>query len=156
MELNFEEIESLDTTITTNNNNIQEPMKNMREQNIYKKPKISYDDILSSLNLKVNNGKLEYLQPRPGDSLRTCYRKQELQQQQQPYQNNPYYSQEQPIPISKEEYKKMMILEFIRRDQERKRIAQIKSKKLLFAQNNQSAPSYAVPTNINKLFRLLN
>jgi hypothetical protein len=159
MELNFEEIEPLDTTINTNNN-IQEPIKNMREQNIYKKPKISYDDILSSLNLKVNNGKLEYLRatPRPGDSLRTCYRKQELQeQQQQLYQNNhDYYSQEQPIPISKEEYKKRVILEFIRRDQERKRIAQIKSKKLLFAQNNQSAPSYAVPTNINKLFRLLN
>jgi hypothetical protein len=159
MELNFEEIEPLDTTINTNNN-IQEPIKNMREQYIYKIPKLSYDDILSSLNLKVNNGKLEYLRatPRPGDSLRTCYRKQELQeQQQQLYQNNhDYYSQEQPIPISKEEYKKRVILEFIRRDQERKRIAQIKSKKLLFAQNNQSAPSYAVPTNINKLFRLLN
>jgi hypothetical protein len=105
--------------------------------------------------------------PRPGDSLRTCYRKQEQQQQQQQQQqlqqqeqlyqnNNHYYSQEQPIPISKEEYKKRVILEFIRRDQERKRISQIKSKKLLFAQNNQSAPSYAVPTNINKLFRLLN
>ena len=113
----------------------------------------------------MNNGKLEYLRAttRPGDSLRTCYRKQELQQQQQQqlqqlYQNNNhYYSQEQEtIPISKEEYKKRVILELIRRDQERKRIAQIKSKKLLFAQNNQSAPSYAVPTNINKLFRLLN
>lgn len=154
MELNFEEIEPLDSTISTNNN-MQEPIKNMQEQNVYKKPKISYDDILCSLNLKVNNGKLEYLQPRPSNSLRTCYRKQELQQQQS-YQNNHYYSQEEPIPISKEEYKKMMILEFIRRDQQRKRIAQIKSKKLLFAQNNQSAPSYAVPTNINKLFRLLN
>jgi len=169
MQLDFEEIEEpLEM-------NYVEHAKNIPLKTETKKPKISYDDILGSLNLKVNNGKLEYLQPSaaqsPHSSLKTCYRKQ--QQQQQPIQQqqqgqhsyiyNKYFKdykdpiQEslEPVYLSPQEYKKQVILEIIRRNQERKRINQIKSKKLLFAQNNPTAPVYAAPTNnLNKLFRL--
>jgi len=175
MQLDFEEIdEPLDSYD-------EEPTKNIPFKNSTKKTKISYDDILSSLNLKVNNGKLEYIQPKtthPGDRLKTCYKKQPQQppqppQSQQP-QQNPYQSSyifnkyfkdykdpslppEEPVFLSPQEYKRQVILEMIRRNQERKRIAQIKSKKMLFAQNNPTPPTYSVPTNnINKLFRLLN
>jgi len=176
MQLDFEEIdEPLDSYD-------EEPTKNIPLKNPTKKPKISYDDILTSLNLKVNNGKLEYIQPKtthPGDRLKTCYKKEE-QQQKQPQQQpesiplqNPYQSSyifnkyfkdykdpslppEEPVFLSPQEYKRQVILEMIRRNEERKRIAQIKSKKMLFAQNNPTPPSYSVPTNnINKLFRLL-
>jgi hypothetical protein len=175
MQIEFEEMEEpLDTYI-------EEPPKNMK-QTISKKPKISYDDILSSLNLKVNNGKLEYIQAKPshpGDHLKTCYRKQESQQSRQSQQSqfqpppiqqgqnsyiyNKYFKdyrdpvQEplEPIYLSPQEYKRQIILEIIRRNQERKRIAQIKSKKLLFAQNNPTPPVYSAPNNdLNKLFRL--
>jgi hypothetical protein len=176
MQLDFEEI---DEPLESND---EEPTKNIPLKNPIKKSKISYDDILTSLNLKVNNGKLEYIQPKtthPGDRLKTCYKKQPQQQQQPIYQQqpiptqNPYQSsyifnkyfkdykdpsqpEEEPVFLSPQEYKRQVILEMIRRNQERKRIAQIKSKKMLFAQNNPTPPSYSVPTNnINKLFRLL-
>jgi hypothetical protein len=168
MQLDFEETEeSLDTYH-------EEPTKNIPLKNPTKKSKISYDDILTSLNLKVNNGKLEYIQPKtshPGDRLKTCYKKQPQPQQpipqQNPYENsyifNKYFKDykdpsqppEEPVYLSPQEYKRQVILEMIRRNQERKRISQIKPKKLLFAQNNPTPPVYSVPTNdINKLFRL--
>lgn len=167
MQLDFEEIdEPLDT-------NYVEPTKNIPLKNQTKKPKISYDDILGSLNLKVNNGKLEYLQSTEAQSayssLKTCYRKQPQQQpiQQQPQNHNYIYNkyfkdykdpnQEplEPVYLSPQEYKKQVILEMIRRNQECKRINQIKTKKLLFAQNNPTPPVYAAANNnLNKLFRL--
>jgi hypothetical protein len=68
---------------------------------------------------------------------------------------DPSQPQEEPVYLSPQEYKRQVILEMIRRNQERKRISQIKPKKLLFAQNNPTPPVYSVPTNdINKLFRL--
>ena len=182
MQLDLEEIEEVEESLDTYD---EEPTKNIPLKNSYKKPKVSYDDILTSLNLKVNNGRLEYVQPKishPGDELKTCYRKQpqqpvQRQQKQQPQQpippQNPYQNSyifnkyfkdykdpsqppEEPVFLSPQEYKRQVILELIRRNQERKRISQIKSKKLLFAQNNPSPPSYSVPNNsINKLFRLL-
>jgi len=147
--------------------------------NTFKKPKITYDDILKSLNLKVNNGILEYSlgqNQNTNNSLKTCYRKQQKQQQQQ--------QQEKPIPIqekssyiynkyfkdykdqtestetfpkiylTREEFKKRVILEQIRKREERKRIEEVKSKKLLFARNNHFAPTNAAPNNLNTLFLL--
>jgi len=160
------------------------PLLENQKKNPYKKPKISsYDDILTSLNLKVNNGKLEYIQPKQSnshyDQFKTCYKKQLNQQKQQqtqyvnqikpnPYQHNYIYNkyfkdykeqtaiQEQEVVyVTPQEYKKIVILELLRRREEQKKIAQIKSKKLLFAQeNNIFVPNInASPNNLNKLFR---
>ena len=80
MELNFAELEEHDM-----NTNVKSKAKTNAKSNV------SYDDILNSLNLKVNNGKLEYVQPsqKTTNQFKTCYKKQEIQQQN-PYQNNNY------------------------------------------------------------------
>jgi len=157
-------------TINTNTINTNTTMKKVNQ---YKKPKVTYDDILNSLNLKVNNGKLEYIQQQtiPNthyDQFKTCYKKQCLKQQQLPSENknsyiyNKYFKdyndptigeqEQESIYITPQEYKKRVILEIIRRREERKRISEIKSKKLLFARNNMAAPTNASPNNLNKLF----
>ena len=175
MELVFTEIDdqqSLELNESQNKNNNS------------KKKQFTYDDILASLNLKVNNGKLEYIQKKPEthyDQFKTCYKKQQqnLQQQHQyntnmkpnPYQNNYIYNkyfkdykdpstigseEAEPIHLTPEEYKRKVILELLRRQQERKRISEIKSKKLLFARpnNNNIAPVInSSPNDLNKLFR---
>ena len=51
------------------------------------------------------------------------------------------------------EYRRHVLLEMLRIQEERKRISEIKSKKLLFARNNHFAPTNASPNNLNKLFR---
>ena len=43
---------------------------------------------------------------------------------------------------------------FYEKREERKRIEEVKSKKLLFARNNHFAPTNASPNNLNQLFLL--
>ena len=103
--------------------------------------------------------------------MKTCYRKQQNQQNQIPiqdkssyiyskyfkdYRDNSTVHQEeiQPIYLTKEELKKRIILHEIRKREERKRIEEVKSKKLLFARNNHFAPTNATPNNLNQLFLL--
>jgi hypothetical protein len=180
-------------------NNLEDNSNNPNNNpnKIGKKPKITYDDILNSLNLKVNNGKLEFIpnsssnQTNQSSSsssscsipnshynqFKTCYRKQcnitknnnnnNLNNNNNSlYQNsyivNKYFKDykenniqetpREPIFVTKEEYKRLLILELIRKKEEQKRISQIKSKKLLFARNNSNAPTNASPNNLNKLF----
>jgi hypothetical protein len=173
-------------TNSINSNNTNYPTININNQKnpnlINKKPKITYDDILNSLNLKVNNGKLEVLpntfNPHHShyNQFKTCYKKQlnannnninnnnrNLPIPENSYIINKYFkdyrfdnsiqNQRERIPITKEEYKKLIILELIRKKEEQKRIAQIKTKKLLFARNNINAPANSIPNNLNKLFR---
>ena len=157
-----------------------------KNSNTLKKPKVTYDDILKSLNLKVKNGILEYSlaatapllhsqNTNCNNSLKTCYRKQQNQQNQQnqipiqekssyiyskyfkDYKDHSSFNQEQdsePIYLTIEELKKKVILEEIRKREERKRIQEVKSKKLLFARNNHFAPTNATPNNLNQLFLL--
>jgi hypothetical protein len=178
MELTFTELDNEPLSLVEN-----QPQN--QTQNPYKKPKVSsYDDILTSLNLKVNNGKLEYIQSKQPkshyDQFKTCYKKQ-LHQKPQPsvkqiymqpnqYQGNYIYNKyfkdykdplqtqdqdQEPIYVTPQEYKRRVILEVLRRREEQKKIAKIKSKKLLFAQDkNIPAPIInASPNNLNKLFR---
>ena len=173
------------TDLEMNNEN-ETTTKIVKNSNTFKKPKVTYDDILKSLNLKVNKGVLEYsLDATPflqqnqntncNNSLKTCYRKQQNQHQQNqhqiPFQEKSSYiyskyfkdykdhssvNQEdiQPIYLTKEEIKKRIILHEIRKREERKRIEEVKSKKLLFARNNHFAPTNATPNNLNQLFLL--
>ena len=153
MNINFSEIDDLD-----NQNqfdvNYWETSSNTQTQ---KKKKINYDDILNSLNLVVNkNGVLQYMTT---NGNQESEQKQYQHQQQQPIKGRPLepqvknsqiynkyfkdykdpnaeYVQEVKVPQTIEEYKRMVLEEHIKRIQERKRIAQIKSTKMLFESNN--------------------
>ena len=91
MEIKFTEIDNLDKKsygnfgINSNNPNELNPQKYWEPQksNVQKKKKVSFDDILSNMNLVVNqNGVLQSMAP--------------LQQYQEQYQEQPQYYNEQP------------------------------------------------------------
>ena len=146
MELNFNE--------PTNNNNYwnnsnQKPKKNS----------ITYDDILSSLNLVVNeNGVLQYMtpknnieqtQPTTSQMYNQTYsipqKKEEnikVSKIEPQLKNSAIYNkyfknykyeqlqEEEVKPLTIAEYNKMVLQNRIRKIQEKKRISQIKSKKM--------------------------
>lgn len=91
---------------------------NIEEKEKNKKNKISYDDLLSNMGFKLNNGKLE------------LYNKKINQEQQI---NNVKIEQQQAQPMTKEQYKRLLKLQYIQKLKERERINNIKSKKLLFS-----------------------
>jgi hypothetical protein len=163
MEMHFSEIDN-----ETNN----EPLLNMPEkywenykkidQIQTKKKKVSFDDILTNMNIVVNNkGVLQYMQPLQTNE----YQDQSYQQPYQEYvaqqieeQNkqpldpsvkhsfiyNKYFKDykdinaDKPIvrvPKTMEEYKQMLIDDKIKEIEHKKRIAQIKPKKMLFTNN---------------------
>jgi len=163
MELTFEELEQ-----PTQNNNYWSNQKNT----IPNKAKVSYGDILSSLNLVVENGVLKYIQVKPNEQNN----QQKPTQQQRPTQQqsnnvdpqmknsyifNKYFKdykdqsviEEPRIPLTREEQKQAMIVDYIKRVNERKRIEQIKSKKLLFNTNNINIAYKQNPINSNQLFK---
>ena len=126
-----------------------------------KKPKVSYDDILSSLNMVVNNGVLQFAKP--------IQQTQKPQQKKQVtisdnYITNKYFKdykdqsqgvvEEPRVPLTKEEYRQMLIQDYIKRQQAQRRISQIKSRRLLFdTQHINIAPSQnQMPRDMNKLF----
>jgi len=132
-----------------------------------KKNKISYDDLLSNMGMSLINGKLElynksklapsYEQPNdPRYQNVNDYRYQQNISQS----NNPNYNrgnvvqqqQQQPQqqPMTKQQYKKYLALEYLKQQQQRNRIGQIKSKKLLFS-NPESAFNIR-PLNTNRFF----
>jgi len=96
----------------------------------------SYDHILNSLNMKVTDGKLEYLTNT--SSLEKSKNKiinHYFQNQSNPTQiHNP--PQNENISITKEEHQKRVIYYYWQQQKARKRIAQIKSKKMLYPTNN--------------------
>ena len=161
MNLNFTEIDDLGNNDNFDvngykTNNYWET-SNVKAQEP-KKKKINYNDILNSLNLVVNkSGVLQYISTT--DNQEPYYdEKQPYNQQQQPkgkplepqvknshiynkyfkdYKDpNAEYVQEVKVPQTIEEYNRMLLEDRIKRIQERNRVAQIKSTKLLFESNN--------------------
>jgi hypothetical protein len=160
MELSFTEIDNLDSV----NNYVsdinqtkyweQTPKKIDINQ---KKKKVSFDDILSHMNLVVNqNGVLQSMSPLQPQYQQPQYQQPQYQQPQyqQPqiepldpsvkhsYIFNKYFKDykdandkniiEKKIPKTIEEYNQMVLEERIKRIQERNRISQIKSTKMFF------------------------
>lgn len=146
---------------------------------IKKKKKVTYDDILTSLNLVVApNGVLQYMsttsdtfnqneigndQPqfKPKSILKNTTVQEKIEPQvKHSYIFNKYFKnykdpnaiQEPRRPMTRQEYQKMLLDDLVKRKLANKRIAQIKSKKLSFT-NNNSAPIYASQNNLNHLFR---
>jgi hypothetical protein len=123
-----------------------------------KKKQISYDDILGSMNMRVGpDGKLQMYSQKLQDKFAEQQMRQQLQQptqrQQQQQPNRPEFFE--PQPLTRKQYKQMVALDLIRRQQEQQRLNQIKSTKLLFPNPNvriTTAPTQGA--NLNRLFRL--
>lgn len=162
MNLNFTEIDDLGNNDNFDVNGYQTnnywETSNVKAQE-QKKKKVNYNDILNSLNLVVNkSGVLQYISTTDGEA--PYYdEKQQQYSQQQPSKGKPLdpqvknshifnkyfkdykdpnaeYVQEVKVPQTIEEYNRMLLEDRIKRIQERNRVAQIKSTKLLFESNN--------------------
>ena len=125
--------------------------------------KVTYDDILSSLNMKVVNGKLQIIrgddaQPLPPQMQRgrgqgpppsrpqhphtqaQTYTKQnefynkflQAQQQQQMQEEEEIELTPEQIAAQREHYKRLMMIQYIKNQQQRMRVGQVKSKKMKF------------------------
>jgi hypothetical protein len=193
MEINFTEIPHNSDHTSNNfvnhnywetNSNMNNNINNENNENNEnkKKKKVTYDDILSSLNLVVApNGVLQYMSTKPNTFNRegdyeeekyevkpksilkkTVYHNEEKIEPQvkHSYIFNKYFKNykepnaiEEPLkPMTREEYQKMVIEDLIKRKLAQKRVAQIKSKKMAFTNNNNQT-IYASKNNLNHLFR---
>ena len=177
MNLNFTEIDDLGNNDNFDINGYQTnnywETSNVKTQD-QKKKKINYNDILNSLNLVVNkSGVLQYMTTT--DNQEPYYdEKQQYSQQQQQHQQpikgkpldpqvknshiynkyfkdykdpNAEYVEEVKVPQTVEEYNRMLLEDRIKRIQERNRVAQIKSTKLLFESNNTGNSSSNISNN---------
>ena len=182
MELKIEELDNSESVNNSTEVNYINYWSNANPTINPKKSKISYDDILSSLNMVVSNGVLQFAKPNPQpqinqeqktqinqEQLKSQKKRvtintqpQQYQQQQNNYITNKYFKnyQEQNIineepakPMTKEEYKQMLIQDYINRQQAQKRISQIKSKKLLFDTRHINIAPNQMPRDMNKLFK---
>jgi hypothetical protein len=182
MELHFEEIDKV------KNNNLDNKKVSFNENNTYNtywdpkpeyekpvqtKKNISYDEILNSMNMVLVNGRLHFI---PSNKFKSSSQNQNQNQNiQQKKQNNDnsyiynkyfknFKDQEHieddtpQVPLTPEEIKRNIIIHKIKQIQERKRIEQIKSRKLLFDTSNIhiSQQANVSPPNLNKLFRFSN
>jgi hypothetical protein len=181
MELKFEELEEEGQVNKINYANYWSNDNSVKNEKI-EKPRISYDDILSSLNMVVNNGVLQFAKPinQAQQTNKQQTNKQEVkqeqkkrvtinapmnQQSQQPqysYITNKYFKdyyqqqsviEEPEVPMTKEEYKKMLIQDYINRQQAQRRISEIKSRRLLFDTRNINISPNQMPRDMNKLFK---
>ena len=122
--------------------------------------KVTYDDILSSLNMKVINGKLQIVrgddaQPLPaqmqkGRQIPPSRQQQQHTQSQAYTKQNEFYNKflqaqqqqqmvEEEIELTPEQiaaqqqyYKRLMMVQYIKNQQQRMRVGQVKSKKMKF------------------------
>ena len=123
--------------------------------------KVTYDDILSSLNMKVVNGKLQIIRGDDAQPLPTQMQKGKQippsrPQQPQGYQSQAYTKQNEfynkflqaqqqqqhvveeveltpeQIAAQQQYHKRLMMIQYIKNQQQRQRVGQIKSKKMKF------------------------
>lgn len=169
MEINFSEIDNLGENAqgkfditgyeALNENKSRKYWENIKKVE-NKRKKVSFDDILSNMNLVVNqNGVLQYMEPIQNNNNNNEYDYQQQQYQQQYQQQvqpldpnvkhsyifNKYFKDYKDantvnvpaprVPQSLEEYRQMVIEDKIKAIQQRNRIAQIKSTKMMFTNN---------------------
>jgi hypothetical protein len=180
MELNFSEINNINTknpyenvdynSYDSKSNNSEKYWEKNTQKQTQPKKKVSFDDILSNMNLVVNkSGILQFMshnnpneedQQQPQQYQEQHYQEQQYQQPQKPldpsvknsFIYNKYfkdYQDAQPsapqvrVPKTIEEYKKMLLEDKIKAIEQKKRISEIKSTKLMFTTtpSNQINPS---------------
>ena len=199
MELNFSELDNKNTKNPYENfdynayetQSAENPEKywersNVQNQQKAKKKKVSFDDILSNMNLVVNkSGVLQFMQIVQEDEKQPQYDQYQQPQYQQPqYQQQQYqqpiyvqktqqepldtsvkhsyiynkyfkdYQDAQPsapqvrVPKTMEEYRQMLLDDKIKQIQQQKKIAEIKSTKLLFVSNAGNHNNASNPRNM--------
>lgn len=106
-------------------------------------PQFSYDNILNSLNMKVNDGKLEYtnsLEKTKNKIINHYFQNQtqrpQLQPQQQEQQELQQPEEQNSRPVTREEHQRRLAYYYWQQQEQRKRISQIKSKKMLYPTEN--------------------
>jgi hypothetical protein len=105
------------------------------------KKQISYDDILSSLNMTVVNGKLQI---KRADS-------QALEKQKQQQQVNSMVQGPPPKPLTREEYKQQLARQYLQKQS----VKESKSKKLMFSNAEISVSPLTMNQNTNHLFKFI-
>ena len=162
MELNFSEIND-ETEMPTQNHNYWEQDPDEQKQ---KKKKVTFNDILSNMNLVVNKqGVLQFMGAQQTsdkyNSNSNSNNEQIDHSVKHSYIYNKYFKDyvhnaepvQPKIPKTKEEYYQMLMEERIKRQQLQKHLEQVKPKKLLltgnpgFVQNN-------IQVSKNNLFKL--
>jgi hypothetical protein len=181
MELKFSEINNINTknpyenvdynSYDSKSNNSEKYWEKNTQKQTQPKKKVSFDDILSNMNLVVNkSGILQFMSHNnPNEEDQQQYQEQQYQEQQyqQPQQQykqpldpsvknsfiyNKYFKDYQDahpsapqvrVPKTMEEYKKMLLEDKIKAIEQKKRISEIKSTKLMFTTtpSNQINPS---------------
>ena len=141
-------------------------------------PKISYEDILSKMNMFVSDGKLHLMDNNPKGYQQISQKQQEQVQRQQPIQQRQQQQQQANIPANipansyiynkyfkddfkpeptvikpktLAEYKQLLILDLLEKQRQRQRIRQIKSTKLIMPTSNINF-SGGQTGNLDKLF----
>jgi hypothetical protein len=98
-----------------------------------KKRQISYDDLLSNMGFKLNNGKLELYNKKIQENQYTQSQYTQSQYTQSQYRQSQDTQIKQAQPMTKQQYKQLLRLQYIQNVKEKERINNIKSKKLLFS-----------------------
>lgn len=144
-----------------NETNLNKMSKYWENQEVSKikltKKKVSFDDILLNMNIVVNkNGELQFMSPinvtQNQDLIKNQKQSQQLKNQEplnssvkysyiynkyfKDYQDANLLSPQVKHPKTKEEYNRMVLEERIKQELQKKRISEIKSKKLLFTGNS--------------------
>jgi len=171
-------LEETHDIVNKDTSNIQLEMDEENYETEYQKPKIkktrhqvSYDDILNSLGFGVSNGALY---KNTTNLQQPYYNTQNMQNTQKNNESldpriknsaiyNKYFKnykdpneiQEPEIPLTPQQQRIKMVKDYIEYQQARKRISQIKSKKMFYSTQNISIsnqPNQPNPVNLNKLF----
>lgn len=150
--MNFTELNNPNDYYNNNQNEYNYWEKPIVEEKPTRKKKVSFNDILSNMNLVVNNqGVLQFMVPNQ-EELQRPVEEEVLQQNKVPpptdqsakhsYIYNKYFKdyaglnteKPQPIRVPKtiEEYHQMLLEDKIKKNQHKKMIEQVKSKKMLF------------------------
>jgi hypothetical protein len=110
------------------------------------KKNISYDDILSSLNMTIVNGKLQI---KRADSQALA---QQAQKQIHKQQMNP---SPPPKPLTREEYKEQLARQYLQKQTDLRKLQESKSKKLMFSNAEISVSPLTMNQNTNHLFKFI-
>jgi hypothetical protein len=160
MNYNYWATMNTNTNTKTNTNTNTNTIVNNKKQ-------VSYDDILSSLNMVVHNGVLQFAKnPAPNKlnnntkNTNNTHANNTHANNTHNYIHNKYFKDykdesiinEPPRQLTREEYKQLMIQNYYKRLEANRRIAQIKSKKLLFSTQNINISPSQNPRDMNRLF----
>jgi hypothetical protein len=188
MNIHFSELDNNENNKFDYESQFNSPEKyweNQHNQVPVKKKKVSFDDILSNMNLVVNQkGVLQFMQPMQNEEyypepqyeqpyqeyvaqqLSQRPQQQQTNQQQAPidpslknsflynkyfkdYKDANTYEPQIRVPKTMEEYRQMLLEDKIKEIEQKKKISQIKSTKLLFTTNINNQSNNIIPSRNN-------